>query len=579
MKPLVRTLIAGAAVIGALTSGAAGAAMKLTEALDGNWSSPDPALSGRGISIDYVPRADGSGTFFAAVFTYLDGEPSWVTLQGDFLEHEFSKTVDVYKGTGGTFGDPFPGIDIEQVGTAHVTVHSCTRITFDIDMDDDETYDDVSLDLEPVSRRSHAQCVYQEEFDGCPAFAQEAQNFERACILNGVYANEDIVLTNETTWILDGLVRFGDDNANSSTLTIEPGTVISGGGGTADYLYISPGSKIYANGLPWAPIVLTSDSDGFISGTSPLPGDVAGLVVSGNAPSSTCPEAPFDCRSEFDQSQRFGGDDPEESSGEISYFQIRYAGYEFQDDAEVNAFTFQGVGRGTTVHHLQAYRGQDDGIEYFGGTVNVDYMVVTEGGDDAVDWDLGWSGNMQYGLVVHGEGFGEDHGIEAASNPDDHDAQPRATPVLSNFTFIGNGQGGDGIQLKQGSAGQIWNTIVTDFAVSCINLTNDATYAAAGTPASPSGITVFAGVIVDCDTNFIQDDGAPFTTQAFFNAFPGNAVANPQLDGYMPQPGSPALTGGQNVGDDYFDYTDYRGGFDGSNDWTAGWTYRPGGGE
>lgn len=574
MKSFVRYSLIGAAAAGALVAGPAAAAMKFSEALDGTWYSSSE--SGRGIVQDYTPRPDGSGTYFGAIFSFDEGDPTWVTIQGDVLEHQHRAEFEVFRTTGGTFGFPYPGASSERIGMATVTLHSCNRMTYDIDIDDDAGLPDVLMDLRPVAGFTNEQCVYTQEFSGCPSFASPAAGLDRACVLNGVYTNEDLMLTNDATWVLDGLVRIGDDNANSGSVTIEPGTVLIGGGGNADYLYISPGSKIFANGLPWAPIVLTSDQDGFISGTEALPGDVGGLVISGNAPSNACPEAPFDCRSEFDQTQRFGGDDPDESSGELSYIQIRYAGFEFQDDAEVNAFTLQGVGRGTKLHHLQAYRGQDDGIEFFGGTANVKYMVVTEGGDDAVDWDLGYSGNLQYGLVVHGEGFGEDHGIEAASNPDDGDLMPRATPVLANYTFVGNGQGGDGIQLKQGSGGQIWNTIVTGFAVSCINLTGEETYSAAGTPGSPSGDTAFVGVIVDCATNFKQDDGAPYSTQDFFNAFPGNAATNPQLDGnYMPQSGSPARTGGQYPGHDYFDHTDYRGAFDGENDWTVGWTHRP----
>jgi hypothetical protein len=463
-----------------------------------------------------------------------------------------------------------------QIGTATVTGNSCTSMTVEFDFDDgiDLDVEDVTYELEPVGG-AHEQCVYTEEFDGCPSFASELEQLDRACVLNGVYTNQDLVLTNDTTWLLDGLVRIGDDNANEASITIEPGTVLIGGGGSADYLYISPGSKIFANGRPWAPIVLTSDQDGFIEGTSPSPGDVGGLVVSGNAPCNVDGE----CFSEFDQSQRFGGDDPTDSSGEISYFQVRYAGIVFQPDAEVNSFTFQGVGSGTKVHHLQAFRGQDDGIEFFGGTVNVKYMVVTEGGDDAVDWDLGYSGKLQYGLVVHGDGFGEDHGIEGASNPDDFDAQPRATPILSNYTFIGsNIDDGDGIQFKDGSAGQIWNSVVTNFSGACISLVDLATYTAAGSPANPTGDTAYAGVIIDCDTSFANEDGAPWDVADLFAAFPGNAETDPMLDGYMPMPGSPALEGGLMIpDDDFFDFVSHRGGFDGSIDWTEGWTIQPGG--
>jgi len=585
MKNLSRLLVPLCAVAGALQVGDAAAAAKLGEAFDSCYFSP--SANGRGICVMNAPQADGSHVFFGALYTYdADGNGTWVILQDSFLENQFENTdVEIFQVTGGVPGLPFDNsaISSETIGSATVRVDSCNSLFVSLDMDDDSGFPDVELgSLQPVDGPS-VNCVYREEFDGCPAFSAPFGNIPRACTLTGVY-NDDILLTNEITWVLDGLVRIGDDNANSATVTIEPGTVLIGAGQTADYLYVSPGSKIIANGTPAAPIVLTSPSDGFSAEFSPSPGDVGGLVVSGNAPSNACPTAPFNCFSEFDQTQRFGGDDPNDSSGEISYFQVRYAGIEFQPNAEVNSFTFQGVGSGTTVHHLQSYRGQDDGVEFFGGTVNVSYMVVTEGGDDAVDWDLGYSGNLQYGLVFNGEGFGEDYGIEGASNPDSFDAMPRATPTLANYTFLGNGNGDSGILFKDGSGGRIYNTIVSDYPTSCIEWADaPATYNAAGTPTTPNtDVSAFNGVIIDCTNSFVDAGGAPYMVGDFFNSatFENNVDADPMLDVYMPMPGSPALMGGVQITDNqFFDFTSYRGGFDGMSDWTAGWTHRVTGGE
>ena len=583
MNISLRRLALLCTVAGALFAGTASAAVKLSDIFDGNYYSP--SADGRGISVLIAPQADGSTLFFGALFTYDEsGEPTWLILFAPFLEHQFENTeVDILRFTGGAFSgnfDPAMGV---SVGAATVGINSCNSIFANLDMDDASGFPDANLgNLQPVDGSADT-CVYQAAFDGCPAFAQASGVVPRGCTLNGVYT-QDILLTNDTTWILNGLVRIGNDNANSATVTIEPGTVLIGAGQTADYLYISPGSKILANGTPGAPIVLTSPQDGFIEGTTPNPGDVGGLVVSGNAPSNACPAAPFNCFSEFDQTQRFGGDDPNDSSGEISYFQVRYAGIEFQPNAEVNSFTFQSVGDGTTVHHLQAYRGQDDGVEFFGGTVNVKYMVVTEGGDDAVDWDLGYSGNLQFGLVLHGEGFGEDFGIEGASNPDSFDAMPRATPTLANYTFLGNGNGSSGIQFKDGSGGRIFNTIVSGFPSSCIRWDDaPATYDAAGTPANPNtDVSAFNGVIINCSTGFTDAGSAPYMLSDFFNsgAFENNESANPQLNVYMPTANSRSLRDGVDITDNgFFNYTFYRGGFDGMNDWTIGWTHKVMGGQ
>jgi len=565
----------------ALLAGNANAAVKLSDLFDGNWRTQGEG--GRGISIMIAPREDGSTFFFGALFTYDDaGEPTWLILFAPFLEHQFESTeVEVARVTGGAFGFPFdPDAIVEDtIGSAHIRVDSCKSIFIDLDMDDDSGFPDVTLgDFFPIDGAADT-CAYQEEFTECPDFSTPSGIVPRGCNLSGVY-NEDIVLTNEITWVLNGLVQIGDDNDNSAVVYIEPGTVIIGAGDSSDYLYVNPGSRIHANGTPWAPIVLTSPQDGFSAEFGdPLPGDVGGIVLSGNAPTNACPEAPFNCFSEFDESLRFGGDDPHDSCGEISYFQVRYAGYVFAANREVNSFTFQACGDGTIAHHLQAYRGKDDGVEFFGGTNRVRYFVVTEGGDDGVDWDLGFSGKLQYVVVYHGVGFGEDFGIEGASNPDSFDASPRATPVVANATFLGNGRGRSGILFKEGSGGIIYNTVVQGFATSCFEMASSpSTYNAAGTPAAPNtDVTALNGVIVNCDTNFKTADGAPYTAGDFFasDAFENNETTDPLLDGVMPMTGSPALEGGVVPDDEWVDHTSYRGAFDGTNNWMLGWTHRP----
>jgi hypothetical protein len=579
----LRRLASLCVVAGALYAGTVSAAAKWSDVFDGNYFSP--SADGRGISILVAPLADGSFIFFGALFTYdADGEPTWLILYAPFLEHQFENTeVIVSRFTGGTFsGDFSPPAMEDMVGTATVTLNSCSSISVNLDMDADSGFPDADLgELQPVDGPANT-CVYLTEFDGCPAFAQASAVVPRGCTLNGVYT-QDITLTNDTTWVFNGLVQIGGDNTNTATITIEPGTVMIGAGQSSDYLYVNPGSKINANGTPWAPIVWTSPQDGFIEGTTPLPGDVGGIVLSGNAPANACPDAPYNCFSEFNESLRFGGGDPHDSSGSMSYVQVRYAGYVFAPNREVNSFTFQAVGDGTIAHHLQSFRGKDDCVEFFGGTARVNYFVCTESGDDGVDWDLGYSGKLQYGLVYHGEGFGEDFGIEGASNPDNFDAMPRATPTLANYTFLGNGNGDAGILFKEGSGGLIYNTVVYQFADGCIEFADTpATYDAAGSPEDPNtDVSAFNGVIIMCPDNFITADGAPWTVGDFFDssAFEDNQAANPQLNDYMPTPNSRSLTGGVTIDDAYFQSTPYRGGFDGMNDWTVPWTHQATGGQ
>ncbi|HJU39361.1 MAG TPA: hypothetical protein VJ724_07275, partial [Tahibacter sp.] len=416
-------------------------------------------------------------------------------------------------------------------------------------------------------------CVQKRKFTACPAGSTAVATAERTCQLTGTIATS-MTLTNETTWVLKGLVKVGTDNANKVNLTIEPGTLITGSGQAADYLYVEPGSKIFANGTPDAPIVFTSPLDGVAGGT-PAAGDWGGVVLSGNAPNNKCLASPFDCRSEFDPTLRYGGNNAHDSSGVLRYVQSRYAGYIFTTGREVNSFTFQSVGDGTVVDHLQAYRGKDDGFEFFGGTVNANHLIVTEAGDDGLDWDEGYSGKIQYVLLKHGTGFGEDNGIEASNQNANQDATPRATPTVANLTMLGNGQGGYGIYLKEGTGGHIKNSVFVGFKKGCQYMANGPTFTAAGTPAALTGTLTIDHVAYSCTPQFAQEASAPWTSEAFFTAQAGNRQGDPMLSGFLPAAGSPLLDGGAQVTTDaYFEPTTFVGAFrDQNDDWTRGWTY------
>ena len=570
------------------------AAMKPGEYLNGQWATvPDGS---RGITFTYLKSPDGSGNLFGAVFGYdAAGEDTWFTIQVPFQENQFESTGDINAFEGGTLANPPVDAFREVIGSATARLNSCGNVDVSFDFAADSDLSDVEWTLEPVGAQlgfTENQCPYEQEFTGCPDFAAEVPTLDRACLLNGQFVDQDITLTNDTTWVFSGLVEFGspdDENPQSSTLRIQPGTVLIGAGEAADFLYVNPGSKIFANGTPTAPIVWTSPFDGFEEGVTATAGDVGGIVISGNA---QCNAASVGnrCTSEFREDLLYGKEeDPEndDSSGEISYFQIRYGGIEFQPDREVNAWTFQGVGRGTNIHHIQAYRGADDGIEFFGGTANVKYSVFTAGEDDGIDWDNGWSGKMQYSLITYNNAFGGDHGFESANNPDNDDALPRAQPVLSNITVIldeADSGNGSGIRYKEGTAGQTWNAVVTGSNNACLEFVDIPTYDAAGTPENPTGITAFAGTLLDssgCPVVFKDEDGAPYSVQELFEAFPGNDVVDGlMLDGFQPMPGSPALGNGLQVFDlatedavEWFDTTTYSGAFNGVDDWTEGWTF------
>ncbi len=581
MTRTIKSAVLAACVAGGLFSASANAALTLTDVFSGNWA--DLSSPNKGWDVDVLTRGNGDKVLFLYGATFdAQGNPFWVATSFDFKEFESSftgKPLVTFEGS--TFSGAEP-TTLRSIGTIDVSFESCGEIKIDVAPNAASGFQPLSQTLTPAQSfasgiaQKGAKCVYKTKFTGCPA-GTVAGVQPRSCVLSG-QISQDMTLTNDTTWVLDGLVKVGGDNSNQSVLTIQPGTLLTGNGATSDYLYIQPGSRIVADGKDYAPIIFTSPDDGIASSREPAPKDWGGVVLSGNAPNNKCPSAPFDCRSEFDPSLRYGGNNPHDSSGILRYVQVRYSGYVFTEGREVNAFTMQSVGDATVLDYLQAYRGGDDGIEFFGGTANLRHMVVIDGGDDSIDWDEGWSGKAQFAYSKTGTGFGEDNGFESSNQADNQDATPRAMPTVSNFTFIGGPTAGDGIRFKEGTGGHLVNGIVSGYdkaGKACLNILNLPTYVAAGSPNALSGALTVDHVFLNCATPFLTAADAPFTSEAFFNAQPGNSLANAMLNGYLPNANSPVIRGGRLIEDAFFEPAPYAGAFSGaSDDWMQAWTYR-----
>lgn len=572
-----------AALIGAFGAGSASAAVRLSDSFDGNWF--NPAANGRGISFDYIPDVTGkSGTLFGATFTYdANGQPTWLVFQPVITEFGYSATAfDVLKVTGGSFAGPIaPGATaISVVGSGSITVNSCSSITVSLDMTPESGLADLSNEsLQPLNGTGQGDCAFQREFTACPAFATPAPAFgDRACAITGNFENQDITLSNEITWVVEGKVGIGGDNINASTLTIEPGTLLVSSGDTFDHIAVSRGSKIFAEGTAKAPIVLTSPGElpGF---GDPQPRDVGGIVLAGNAPATCVPN----CVAEWDPTLRYGGTNASDNSGVLRYVQVRYAGFIFAPNRELNSFTMNAVGSGTVLDHLQSFKGADDAIEFFGGTANVRYFVDICGGDDSIDWDEGYSGKVQFALLHQFGCAGEDHGFELANDPNNFDASPRASGTIANVTAIGGGAASassrDGFNLKEGTGGHFWNIVAVNFKRSCVSVQDAATEAASGPVGSLSGLLTMNNTVIDCANSFRDSGVTAGYTQAWFTSQAGNVAADPQLSGFLPAASSPVFGKVFAPTDDWFVPTDYAGAFAGpnaSNDWTAGWTHNIG---
>ncbi len=209
-------------------------------------------------------------------------------------------------------------------------------------------------------------------------------------------------------YILEGRITV----VSGVTLTIEPGVIVKGREGSeanATALLIARGGKLMAEGTAEAPIIFTSVSDRIIPGQiespnlgSSINGLWGGVLVLGKAPVSADAEAmQIEGIPASDLNGLYGGSDPADNSGVLKYISIRHGGANIGEGNEINGLTLGGVGSGTTIENIEIVANQDDGIEFFGGTVNVKNVVVLNTGDDAIDTDQSWNGSLDNCIIIN----------------------------------------------------------------------------------------------------------------------------------------------------------------------------------
>jgi hypothetical protein len=388
---------------------------------------------------------------------------------------------------------------------------------------------------------------------------------------------QDVSLTADTYWVLRGAVFFDEP----ARLTIAAGTRIVGELATRGTLVISQGAQIYALGTASAPIVMTSDQPVGERGR----GDWGGLILNGRAPINLSGGVGF---GEGDTGP-YGGNNPDDNSGILRYVRVEFAGIEFSPDNELNGIAFQGVGRGTTVDHIQIHFNRDDGVEFFGGTVDAKHLVLTNIGDDSIDWTFGWTGRVQF-AVVQQRGDDTDNGIEADNNANNNDLLPRSAPQIYNITLVGDPgttygpESTDGMRLREGTAGIIRSAIVIGFKSEGIDVRNTSTQ----NQIAAGALQVTHSIAYDnragaggSSSQARNSAGAPLWDP------PANlnSTANPMLvdpynltsPNWRPAAGSPALTLAPAIppNDGFFEVALFRGALDQdpARDWTLGWTY------
>ncbi len=420
----------------------------------------------------------------------------------------------------------------------------------------------------------------------------------------------------DSNYLVRGTLRV----KNGATLTVQPGVVIFEETASVGTIVVERGARINAVGLPFAPIIITSDA---APGTQ-TPGGTGGLYLLGRARTNFVNSCAGDSASAEGSGAvgYYGGNDPLDSSGALRYVRVEFAGVTFSPNNEANSFTFCGVGVGTSLQYLQAHRGSDDLFEFFGGNASPSYLVGTYGNDDGFDWQGGYNGRAQFVIIRQITGdAGTERGIEADNNEFDNTSElcsGRSFPTLANFTLIGDrsaGAGiGDGIHLRRGTGAIIINSIVTEWKQSALEINGAATFAnhcsdragiAAITPPTfcssslDPGPVVFDGNLLfgnaGGDYGGAASAGSPCvpgldsTTAAIATAqYSNNSNADPLLTGalnvaapnWVPALGSPAYAGNPGHGrtvqtpkDGFFEKACFTGAVGQDDDWTQGWTY------
>jgi hypothetical protein len=363
------------------------------------------------------------------------------------------------------------------------------------------------------------------------------------------------------------------------TLNIEAGTKIIGESGSVGTLIVERGGRLNAVGTAAAPIVFTSDQPIGQRGR----GDWGGLIINGRARLNF---GSGEAAGEGDTGV-YGGNDDNDNSGILRYVRVEFGGIEFSPDNELNGIAFQAVGRGTQVDHVQAHLSRDDAMEWFGGTVDGKYLVMSGAADDSLDWTFGWSGRLQFVAILQ-RGDDADNGIEADNNEFNNEVLPRSNPQIYNITLCGDPTGiASEVQrasnLRRGTAFTIRNFLITGFRTG-FQISDNATIAQVNNGVSQMGAGASWGNLTNMHssvTAFTSTGRFPNVSIGPDAGVPTAACANQANPNFQPTSAA-TLAGGQIApitppNDGFFEVTTYIGAVAPAPaaNWMAGWTSFP----
>lgn len=477
---------------------------------------------------------------------------------------------------------------------------------------------------------------------GCPPVSGRPTVLMSTLAINGGANDGDLTATNtiltcDKTYILDKKIYV----PGGKSITINPGTVVKGRNlatGNASALIVQRDAKIFASGSPSCQIVFTAENDP-MDGTYAVAnrGQWGGLVVLGNATNNLVAGNTYcagttgigfiegylaaDSRNLYGKPA--GQTDDDDNSGILRYISVRHAGDVLAVGNELNGISMGSVGRGTIMDHIEVLSCDDDGIEWFGGTVNMKYGIAMFGNDDMFDYDLGWSGKAQFMFGLAADSVTTptaDNGVEADGDDNKSNALPRSHPKFYNMTLIGNRSRNNqsdnsahaALNLKEFTEGEFYNSVFSNFRIGA-NFVKSLGTRTGGCEAyhnwfTPAIGSCNAGSLVVSSNTFIDNryavttgvsnatagsgatlalaadntkfgnDGNVIHTTA--NAVPGfdyaytmNTSTNAITDKYNPVPSPSLATSVGAPNDGFFTPANYRGAFEaGKKSWMSDWS-------
>lgn len=272
--------------------------------------------------------------------------------------------------------------------------------------------------------------------------AQDPANFK------GEVTDGQVVTLDATkVYVLNGAVRV----KSGGKLVIPAGTRIVATAGAESYIVVEQGGQIYANGTPASPVTFNS--------STATAGTWGGVMICGKAPINTGSTATTEAGN-----ASYGGTVATDNSGSLTYVRIENAGITYATDKNFNGLSFYGVGSDTKVENIAVVNGAEDGIQLYGGTVNLSNIVSMNNGDDAFVWTDGWVGTATNIYTKRRTSGAGNTGIKGINNAVNADASPRSNPTIKNVTLLGGTSGeSQAVRLYSGTYANFENVVLSNW--------------------------------------------------------------------------------------------------------------------